>query len=126
MNRSRGFGLIWIIAGLAILAVACGGSDDATDDPTTTTVAPSSDDTTSTTADETTTTTAATVSGDSDSEYCERVREARASEQSPLDFSFFGKSPEEIEAQFEENLEIFAEWPAIAPPEIKEDAETMF
>ncbi|MBT8241745.1 MAG: hypothetical protein KJN63_11005, partial [Acidimicrobiia bacterium] len=90
MNRSRGFGLIWVFAGLAILAAACGGSDEATDDPTTTTVATSSDETTTTTMNETTTTTAAAVSGDSNSEYCDRVREAQASQESPLDFSYFG------------------------------------
>jgi hypothetical protein len=125
MYRSRGFRLIRILAVLAFLMASCGGSDEAAEDATTTTAGSSSEDT-STTASETTTTTAAAVSGDSDSEYCDRVREAEASDESPLDFSFFGSSPEEIEAQFERNLEIFAEWPAIAPPEIKADAETVY
>lgn len=125
MYLSHRLRLMGIIAGLALLVASCGGSDDVADDTTTTTVVASSDADSSTPA-ETTTSSAAPVSGDSDSEYCERVREAVAAEESPLDFSFFGKSPEEIEAQFERNLETFAEWPAIAPPEIKDDAETIF
>lgn len=129
MYRRRRYRLVGIIAGVALLVAACGGSDEATGDSATTEVPSSIED--GTPAEETTTTTAATttaapVSGDGDSEYCKRVREAQASDESPLDFSFFGKSPQEIEAQFEQNLETFAEWPAIAPPEIKDDVETVF
>jgi hypothetical protein len=125
MYRSRGFRFMGIILGLALVATACGGSD-ATPDDATTTVESSSDDESTTAASSTTTTAAEPLSGDSGSEYCDKVREAEASDQSPLDFSFFGSTPEEIETQFEKNLEIFAEWPAVAPDEIKDDAELIF
>jgi hypothetical protein len=106
-----------------LAATACGSGDDSADTPTTAASAAADDDATTTSGTATTTTTPEPVSGDSDSEYCERVR---SEEDSPLDISFFGLTPEELQVQFERNLEIFAEWPAIAPEEIKDDAEVVF
>ncbi|NNF87456.1 MAG: hypothetical protein HKM97_02910 [Acidimicrobiia bacterium] len=123
----RRFRYIGIALALVLTASACGGGEDGADNPTTTTTttAPSSGADDGGAAD-TTTTTMEPVSGDSGSTYCERVREAEASNETPLDFSFFGKSPEELEAQFARNLAIFEEWRDIAPPEIEDDAELVF
>jgi hypothetical protein len=122
----RRFRYIGVALALVLTASACGGGEDGTDSPTTTTTtAPSSGGNDGGAAD-TTTTTVEPASGDSGSTYCDRVREAEASDESPLDFSFFGKSPEELEAQFARNLAIFEEWRDIAPPEIEDDAELVF
>ena len=131
MRTLRGYRVLTLVLALALLATACGGGDS--DDTTTTTAASSSDggsdsgnETTTTTVAATTTTTEVSVSGDSDSTYCRRVRAADESDETPLDFSFFGKTPEELEAQFEANLEVFAEWVSIAPDDIKDAAQTVY
>ncbi|MBT8202272.1 MAG: hypothetical protein KJO87_03110, partial [Acidimicrobiia bacterium] len=103
-------------------AAACGGDDGEAGDATTTTAGNGA--TTTTAADATTTTTEA-ASGDSNSAYCERVREAADSDETPLDFTFFGLSPEQLQAQFEKNLEIFEDWVDIAPREIEDDAQVV-
>lgn len=121
-RRFRFFG---IVLALALIASACGGSEDGAESPaTTTTTAPSAGGTDGAAA--TTTTTVESVSGDSGSTYCERVREAEASNETPLDFSFFGRSAEELEAQFSANLAVFEQWRDIAPSEIKDDANLVF
>ena len=118
----RRFRFIGVVLAVAMIASACGGGgDDSSADATTTTTAQGGDGGTG--AADTTTTTLEPVSGDSGSTYCERVREAEASDESPLDFNFFGLSPEELETQFARNLDIFEEWRSIAPPEIKADAD---
>lgn len=125
MYRNRRFRLVEITLGLVLVATACGGGEDSSD-TTTTSASSAAEDSTATTSAATTTTTAGPASGDSDSEYCERVRAAEESDESPLDFNLFGMTPEELEAQFEKNLEIFAEWPEVAPPEIEDDAQIIF
>ena len=120
----RRFRLIAAILALTLVAGACGGDDSGEDTATTTTTAAGGGDGA---ADATTTTTEAEpVSGDSGSTYCERVRQAEASDETPLDFSFFGMSADELKAQFEANIKVFEEWRSIAPPEIKEDADVVF
>ena len=122
----RRFRFIGVVLAVALIASACGGGgDDTSADPTTTTTAaPGGDGGTG--ASDTTTTTMEPVSGDSGSTYCERVREAEASDETPLDFNLFGLSTEELEAQFARNLAVFEEWRSIAPPEIKADADIVF
>ena len=125
VTRRLRFRYIGVALALALIASACGGGEDEADSPaTTTTTAPSAGGTDGAAA--TTTTTVKPVSGDSGSTYCERVREAEASNESPLDFSFFGMSAEELEAQFSANLAIFEQWREIAPSEIKDDANLVF
>jgi hypothetical protein len=113
---------------LALVASACGGGgeDSGGDATTTTTTAAGASDGGNVAADTTTTTEAEPVSSDSTSSYCERVREAEASNESPLDSSFIGKSSEELEAQFEANIKIFESWRSIAPNELKDDADIVF
>ena len=121
----RRFRYIGVALALALTASACGGGEDGADSPTTTTTtttAPSSGGDGGGAAD-TTTTTMEPASGDSGSTYCERVREAEASNETPLYFSFFGRSAEELEAQFARKLAIFEEWRDLAPPEFDDDAE---
>jgi hypothetical protein len=130
MSGFRRFRFITVLMALALVAGACGGDDsggDAAATTTTTTASGGGGGGDGGAADTTTTTTEAEpVSGDSGSAYCERVRQAEASDESPLDFSFFGKSSDELEAQFETNIQVFEEWRSIAPPEIKEDADVVF
>lgn len=114
---SRRFQYVVMLAAIVLVASACGGGDDDTADPSdgnnTTTTSASSDSTT---------TTAPEVSGDGDSTWCRRVRDIiESDEPSPLSFNFFGMSSEQLQQQFERNLEVFEEWADIAPPEI--DAE---
>lgn len=123
--RRLRFRYIGVALALALIASACGGGEDGADSPaTTTTTAPTGGGTDGAAA--TTTTTVKPVSGDSGSTFCERVREAAASGESPLDFSFFGMSAEELEAQFSANLAVFEQWRDIAPSEIKDDANLVF
>ncbi len=106
---------------ITVTAAACGGGSDSAsteEDVATSTTTTSADDDSTTTQAPTTT---EPIKGDSGSEYCDRVREAQDSNESPLDFSFFNKTPEELEAQFAANLEIFEEWQATSPPEIEAD-----
>ena len=130
MQRLRGIRVLVLVLALALVATACGGGDS--EDTTTTAPASSDggsgggDETTTTTAAVTTTTAQVSVSGDSDSTYCRRVREADESDESPLDFDFFGKTPEELEAQFAANLEVFADWVSIAPGEIEDSAQIVY
>ena len=122
MNRPRIARSAGIALAVAITAAACsGGSDDAASEENTTTSLSDDTDLTSTTEASTTTTTTEPIEGDSGSDYCDRVREAQTSNESPLDFSFFNKTPEELAAQFDRNLEIFEEWQSISPPEIQSD-----
>lgn len=120
----RRFRFIAVLIALALIAGACGGDDSGGDATTTTTASSGGGD--GAAAATTTTTEAEPVSGDSGSTYCDRVRQAEASSDSPLDFSFFGKSAEELEAQFAANLAIFETWVDIAPSEIEDDAEIVF
>ena len=122
----RRFRLIAAILALALVAGACGGDDSGGDAATTFTTASSAGGGDDGAADTTTTTEAEPISGDSGSTYCERVRQAEASDETPLDFSFFGKSSDQLEAQFETNIKVFEEWRSIAPPEIKDDADVVF
>jgi hypothetical protein len=128
MFMIRRFRLIAVLMALSLVASACGGSeeDSGGDATTTTTTAAGGSDGGNVAADTTTTTRAEPASGDSESTYCERVREADSSEESPLDFSFFGKSSDELEAQFAANIKIFEDWRSIAPDEIKDDADVVF
>lgn len=121
MDRLRWIRLLTLILALALTAAACGGDDDGGGDTTTTTA--DSGATTTTAADATTTTEPAT--GDSSSAYCDRVREAADSDETPLDFNFFGLTPEQLQAQFDSNLEIFEDWVDIAPSEIEDDAQVV-
>ncbi|MGI9648168.1 MAG: hypothetical protein ACR2OI_06580 [Acidimicrobiia bacterium] len=133
MSWLRRLRALTFIMALALVATACGGGgDDSGDDPTTTTTSAgdgggsdggsdgdgSSDPTT------TTTTAPPSVSGDSDSDYCDRVRQG-FEEQSGLDFNFIGKTPQEIQELFETNLRLFEEWQDHAPREIEDDAAVM-
>lgn len=124
----RRFHVVTVLVALALVAGACGGDDSGADAATTTTTASSGGNGgDGGAADATTTTTEAEpVSGDGGSTYCDRVREAEASDETPLDFGFFGKSADELKAQFERNIKVFEEWRSIAPPEIKEDADIVF
>jgi len=120
----RRFRFIGVALALLLIASACGGGEDGADSPATTTTAPSAGGTDGAAA--TTTTTMKPVSGDSGSTFCERVREAAASNESPLDFDFFSLSPEEIEAQFSARLAVLEQWRDLAPSEIKDDADLVF
>lgn len=115
-------------AALALAAVlalgACGGGDDdsSSDAPSATTaaVAEAPDETTAVTEAP-----AATeapdpepVSGDSGSEWCDGIR---SGEDSGIGVDLFGATPEEIEAQFRQNVEAVERWESVAPPEIEDD-----
>ncbi len=66
------------------------------------------------------------VSGDSDSEWCGRIRAiAESDESSPLNFAFLGMTPAQLEEQFETNLEVMEEWADAAPPEIDADVDVV-
>jgi len=129
MRWFRRFRFTAAVLGLVLVATACGGGDSSSDTTTTTAATTGggstdgSDDTTTTT---TTTTEPEQVSGDSGSDYCERVRDAEASNDSPLDFSFFGKTPAQLQAQFESNLKVFEQWKDVAPGEIDDDIDVIF
>lgn len=120
MTRRRIVILLAVV--LSMIAAACGGGDSASDDGTTTTT---TSDSGSTGNDTTTTTEPERASGDSGSDYCERVRAAQDGEEDSLDFNLFGRTPAEIEAQFEANLEIFEGWRDLAPDAIKDDADVL-
>lgn len=114
--------LTWLVV-IALVATGCGGGDGddggAGDTTTTTTDAGPVDDST-------TTTTLPDMTGDSGSTWCQRVREAvESDEPSPLSFNFFGLTTQQLQEQFERNLEVFEEWADLAPPEI-EDAVDQF
>lgn len=65
-------------------------------------------------------------SGDSGSAWCNAVREAQENpDDSPLSFDFFGKTPAQIEEQFNKNVEVIEDWADLAPNEIKGDVETI-
>jgi hypothetical protein len=115
---------VLVALALALIASACGGGEDDAESATTTTTAAPAGGSDGGAADATTTTTEP-VSGDSGSTYCERVRQAEASNETPLDFSFFGKTAAELEAQFARNLAVFEEWRDLAPREIEADAEVV-
>jgi len=125
----RRFRALTFVIALALVATACGGGgDEASDDPTTTTTTSPGDGggTDDGSSDPTTTTTtAAPVSGDSDSSYCDRIRETTEGDQTGLDFNPLGKTPQEIQALFERNLEVFEDWEDQAPDEIKDDASVL-
>lgn len=71
-------------------------------------------------------TTIEAMSGDSGSDWCERIRSAiESDEPSPLSFDFIGKSPDELQAQFETNLSVMEEWADVAPGEIDADVDVM-
>jgi hypothetical protein len=132
MSWLRRFRTLTFILALALVASACGGGgDDSGDEATTTTTSAgndggsegdgSSDPTTTTT---TTTTAPTPVSGDSDSDYCERVRQG-FEDQSGLDFNLINKTPQQIQELFEDNLKLFEDWLDHAPDEIEDDAAVM-
>lgn len=120
---------VFVIAvGLMLVAAACGGGDSSSDtqtsDTSTTTTTSGGDGGSG--ASDTTTTTAEQVSGDSGSTWCDRIREAQDNaDENPINFNFFGMTPEQLEAQFETNLEIYEEWADIAPSEIDDDVDTI-
>jgi len=118
----RRFRFIAVLMALALVASACGGGDDDSSggDATTTTAAtPGGGGDVA--ADTTTTTQAEPVSGDSGSTWCDRIREFEDPDDSPIDFNFFGLTPEQLEAQFETNVEVYEDWARTAPSEIEDD-----
>ena len=122
MSGFRRLHFIAVALAVSLIAGACGGGESDSEPTTTTTTVAAGGGSDGGAADAATTTTEA-MSGDSGSTYCERVREAEASNETPLDFSFFGKTAAQLEEQFARNLAVFEEWRDIAPPEIKADAE---
>ena len=127
MSLLRRFRALTFIIALALVATACGGgSDDSSDDPTTTsTVAGGGGDNdggSSASTTTTPTTAPAQVSGDSGSGYCDRIRDTSEGDQDGLDFNPLGKTPQQLQALFEANLEVFEGWENLAPDEIKDDA----
>lgn len=121
---------------LSVAAVACGDDDGgdvlassqaSTDGDTATSDAAAADDAVAddSMADDSTESSVA-MSGDSDSEWCRRIREIRDSDEpSPLDLSFTGFDPATLEAQFTTNLGVMQEWADGAPPEIDDQVDTM-
>jgi len=125
----RRFRTLTFIIALTLVAGACGGGgDDTAEDPTTTTTTAGGGGGTDGgsdgdgSSDPTTTTTPAPVSGDSSSSYCARIRETIEGDATGLDFNLLGRTPQEIQALFEANLEVFEDWQDLAPDEIKDDA----
>ena len=114
---------ILVVALATLLAVACGGDDDgdvlaSSDASTDAESAPATEDTTGDDNE--------AMTGDGDSEWCERIREVQDSDEpSPLNFSFTGLDPATLETQFTDNLEVVEEWADTAPPEIDDQVATM-
>jgi hypothetical protein len=124
MQWLRGIRVLALVLALALVATGCGGDDAGSDDATTTTASTSDGDgqTTTTTA-ATTTTEAESMSGDSGSEWCDRMRLAAEGE-GALDFDTLS-TPAEFQEAFEAGLELFEEAADIAPREIDEDVDTL-
>lgn len=121
---------------LALLGAACGsddggdsaGGDETVETSTEETGSDDADESQEATAnsDEDADTSTVEVSGDGDSDWCGRIRAiAESDEPSPLTFTFLGMTPDELQEQFETNLDVMEEWVEVAPPEIDEDVDVV-